>query len=309
MKYQAKTCEEANQIEVEEILEEGIPFPRRHYTHYYVSIEDECSYASHDCFTAKPIPSQSYNQFLRLPKIHIPISKRVKSEPIIDYNRSQILTFTSHVDKLHQISEKKAHIEEERAKKQKQRELIIAKWAEKRIVAAAMKRRKIAKQEARKISRESWTTTIIRAAGERLQNFIKNTSSHENSTPRLGLEALSIAKEIRIRAKARLEAKKNKRKHGIPLPIEPFPPLLEHPSFYSLLREVPLLVSRMLIAVSSSLSFGVPEENLDHGICRAGSSGALERCYMAGQVRSTWADIVGLHMAATTHASFQMGDG
>ena len=70
----SEAFEEANEIEVEEILYEGIPSSPKHYTHSYVSIEDECSYPFHDSFIAEHVLSQPCSQFLRLPKIQIPIS-------------------------------------------------------------------------------------------------------------------------------------------------------------------------------------------------------------------------------------------
>ena len=56
--------------------------------------------------------------------------------------------------------------------------------------------------------------------------------SQEDSRPRLGVEAIGIAKQNRVIAKARLEAKKQKKKHGIYLPNQPLPSLIEHLSFY-----------------------------------------------------------------------------
>ena len=105
----------------------------RHFIHYYVSIEDECSYSSHDSSTAELVSLQSCSQFLRVRKIQIPISCRVKSESIIDYSTSQILTSSHHVDKLYQVSQKKANIEEERARKQRER-------AEEKVAAIAAKK-------------------------------------------------------------------------------------------------------------------------------------------------------------------------
>ena len=249
----SQTSEKANEIEVKGILHEGIPSPPRHFTHYYVSIEDECSYSSMTPLLNLFL-SQSCSQFLRLRKIQIPISYRMKSESIIDYSTSQILTSSDHVDKLHQVLYKKANIEEERDRKQRERELTKAKRTEEKVATIAAKRRKIVEQEARKISRQSWTSVVIRAAREKLQNLVRNGCLYENSRPKLGPEALSIVKEYKLIAKARLEAKKNKIHHGIPLPREPFPTLLEHPSFYSLQRgsEVPLLVPYAILPAHKS---------------------------------------------------------
>ena len=65
-----------------------------------------------------------------------------------------------------------------------------------------------------------------------MQQLLKNSYSQEDSRPRLRMEALGIAKQNRVIAKARLEAKKQKKKHGMCLPNQPLPSLIEHPSFY-----------------------------------------------------------------------------
>ena len=43
-----------------------------------------------------------------------------------------------------------------------------------------------------------------------MQNLVENGCSYENSRPRFGVEVLNIAKQNRLIAKARLEAKKQK---------------------------------------------------------------------------------------------------
>ena len=65
-----------------------------------------------------------------------------------------------------------------------------------------------------------------------MQQLVKNSYSQEDMRPRLGLEAICIAKHNRSIAKARVEGKKQKKKHGMCLPNPPLPSLIEHPSFY-----------------------------------------------------------------------------
>ena len=65
-----------------------------------------------------------------------------------------------------------------------------------------------------------------------MQNLMKSGFSHQDTRPRLEVDAWIVAKESRIIAKSRLEAKKQKWKYSIPLPSSPFPALIEHPSFY-----------------------------------------------------------------------------
>ena len=159
-------CEQKGDLQIDEILEEGIPSPLRHYPHYYVSKEDESPIPPTDCNIVEVNLSQPSSQFMRLPHIQVPMASKVRSEPIIDYSHSQILTSTNHVDKLRKISEKKAMVEEEKAAKQKERELTKRRRAEEKFFKAAAKRRRAEELEARKVAKQKWTTIAIRAAGE-----------------------------------------------------------------------------------------------------------------------------------------------
>ena len=163
-----QSSQECN-IEVEEILEEGIPTSLRYYTQYYINIEEEPSTFSHQFSMGEPSTSVGISHFLRVPHIEVPMGHRVRSEPFINYSQSQILTSANHVEKLEQIVEKKACIEKERAAKVKERELTKARRVEERIIAAAAKERRVVEKEARKINKQNWTTTAVRAAGERMQ--------------------------------------------------------------------------------------------------------------------------------------------
>ena len=71
---------------------------------------------------------------------------------------------------------------------------------------------------------------------ERLQALMKSNCRQENleeiGRPRLGIEAQEIARKNREVAKARLEEKKQKLKHGTPFPTIALPALTEHLEFY-----------------------------------------------------------------------------
>ena len=117
-----------DQIQIVEIVEEGLPSPPRYRTQYFVSMEDDSSIPSADSSIeatessmAEHVESQGLSQFLRLPQIKETRSSKVRSEPIVDYNNSQILTSNEHVDQLITISNKKAMVEEERIAKQRKR--------------------------------------------------------------------------------------------------------------------------------------------------------------------------------------------
>ena len=90
-------------LQVEEILEEGIPSPSRHYTYYYVSVEEEPTIPSTNCSLVELDSLEPLSQFLRLPQIEVPMSTRGKVESIIDYIHLQILTSNEYVEKLRRI--------------------------------------------------------------------------------------------------------------------------------------------------------------------------------------------------------------
>ena len=179
-------------LEIKEILEEGIPSPSRHYTNYYVSIEDESFVPSISCTMAKSNSLQSCSQFLRLPQIQETISTRMRSESIVDYSHSQFLTSNDNVQNLKIISDRKKMVEEERVTKQG--EGYKARRAEERLFEAIAKRRRASELKARKQAKLSWTTTAIRAAGERMQSLMKNASPQQIREPRFDLESMAIAK-------------------------------------------------------------------------------------------------------------------
>ena len=250
-----QTSQEAHHVNVEEILEEGIPSPSRYYTHYYVSLEEDLSISSLESTMAKSNLTQPQtSQFLRVPQIQTSFSSRVRSEPLIDYSHFQILTSIDHVGKLTQISEKKVEIERERARKQKEREFTKAKRDQERMAIAAAKQRKVADQEVMKITMQKWTKTAIREAGESMQRLVKSGCPQQDNRARLCMEALKIVKQNRAIAKARWDAKKITSKHGIPLG-SPLPPLVEHPNFYCLVRPMRVEVSPWQLGCRSSAGF------------------------------------------------------
>ena len=118
-----EATEVENHILIEEVLEEGLPSPPRQYTQYFVSLEDDSSSLCPNSTIADPNSAQPISQFLRLIEIRGTRSSRIRSELLVDYNHSQILISNDHVEKLITILTKNAMIEEERATKQKEREL------------------------------------------------------------------------------------------------------------------------------------------------------------------------------------------
>ena len=150
--YIVKASQDTHNIQLEEILKEGIPSALRHFTHYYMSNEDDSSSPSNHYTMAKPNRSQPINQFLKFLQITNSMFFRVRSESLIDYRHSQTLSSTNHVDILKQILKKKARIEEKRAT---ERELIKARREEERVDVVVAKQKKVAKLEAEKIDEKN----------------------------------------------------------------------------------------------------------------------------------------------------------
>ena len=61
--------QEAHDIEVQEILKEGIPSLLMQYTHYYISMEDKFSFPSIESTMVEPSCPHPLSQFLRVPQI------------------------------------------------------------------------------------------------------------------------------------------------------------------------------------------------------------------------------------------------
>ena len=199
----SQECEEETNLQVEEIIEEGLPSPPKHYTHYYVSVEEEPTIPSTTCSLAEPNSTQPLSQFLKLPQIEVSMLTRGRVEPIIDYSHSQILTSNEHVGKLRRIANKKAMVGEEKAAKLKERELNKRRRAKEKVLEAAAKKRRASELEARKLAKKNWTTTAIRAADERMQQLVKNSCQQQIRQPRLDVEARGIAKQNKLIAKAK----------------------------------------------------------------------------------------------------------
>ena len=113
--------QDSNDLRMEEILEEGILSPLRHFTHYYVSFEDDSTIPPNESFVAESTTSQSCSQFLRLPEINVPRPSRIRVVSIINYNNSQVLTSNQHVEKLTRISKKKLGWKKKGLQNKKQR--------------------------------------------------------------------------------------------------------------------------------------------------------------------------------------------
>ena len=148
-----EAAEVENHILIEEVLE-GLPSPPRQHTQYFVSLEDDSSSPCPNSTIADPDSTQPISQFLRLPETRVSRSSRIKSESLVDYSHSQILTSNDHVGKLITISTKKAMVEEERATKQKERELTKARRAEERVLQAVAKRKRASDLEAKKLTKK-----------------------------------------------------------------------------------------------------------------------------------------------------------
>ena len=80
-------------------MEINLSHPLKHYTHYYMSIENVSSFAFVGCTIVEFSSLQPFSQFLILPQIQEIMFTRMRSESIIDYSHSQILKFNDHVQK------------------------------------------------------------------------------------------------------------------------------------------------------------------------------------------------------------------
>ena len=65
-------------------------------------------------------------------------------------------------------------VEEQKAAQLRERELTKRRRAEERIIEAAAKRKRASELEETKLPKKNWTTTVVRATNERMQQLVKN---------------------------------------------------------------------------------------------------------------------------------------
>ena len=243
------------QVQVEEILEHGgIPtMAEESTTHYFVDVDASSSQEEpynvdvNDDEAPQSIgtpneETKNFNQFLRIPQ-EPPRRGSTRHEALVDYSQSHILTSDEHVQNLQRISKTKENIALERAKKAKSREVakkkrVLDKEIEKAAKEKRAKERDMARKEkqfeidqnrvfraadveSERGNKEIWTQDVIEEYGENLQRAMqewdKEVPSYIDCIP-------WQCKENQKTAKARLEAKKERRREGPAVPS--FPPLL-----------------------------------------------------------------------------------
>ena len=82
-------------------------------------------------------------------------------------------------------------------------------------------------EEARRLFKSKWTTSACEEQGQRLHDLIKKGYGSSCQSPYLGRQPL-ICKRNQAIAFAKLKAKRERKKHGIPLPNFELPWLLPH---------------------------------------------------------------------------------
>ena len=73
-------------------------------------------------------------------------------------------------------------VEEEKAAKLREREITKRRRAEEKILEATAKRRRASELEARKLAKKNWTIIVVRAAGEKMQQLVKNSCPQQISS-------------------------------------------------------------------------------------------------------------------------------
>ena len=87
------------EVSISEIMDEDVS-REEHVIHYYVKVEDDnfTEDVHHSQFQESAnIPPIDISEFLRLPQ-HIQRPPRVRSNPLVDYSKSHILTSDQHCE-------------------------------------------------------------------------------------------------------------------------------------------------------------------------------------------------------------------
>ena len=226
----------------EEIMGEDIVPPSQHATYYYVDSMQEDVFGDDKDEEENPSIHDNISNFLRMPQEVVTI-KKARAEPFIDYSQSQILTSAQHVDALHNIAAKKEKIAEEREAKKVEREFTKEARAAKKRKQREAKEHRIhekqarmtrntpqimaAQEEAKRLFKSKWTTSACEEQGQRLHDLIKKGYASSCQSPYLGRQPL-VCKRNQAIAFTKLKAKREKKKHGIPLPNFELPWLLPH---------------------------------------------------------------------------------
>ena len=214
-------------VSISEIMDEDAT-RLEHVTHYYVEVEDDNS--TEDVHHSQlqesaNIPPIDISEFLRLPQ-HVQRPPRVRSNPLVDYSKSHILTSNQHCETMDFKAARKTDAIE--GAKKKKNNAILTK--EKRLFEKSekdiAKKTRIAEKKAKKLFNLQWTPSAIRDAGTRLQQLLQTDGDPSQLKPYCGYLPPQCKANQTI-AISRLKVKQTRREGVDTITMPPFPPLME----------------------------------------------------------------------------------
>ena len=175
------------EVSISEIMDEDATRPE-HVTHYFVEVEEdsftEDVHHSHLQESAN-IPPIDISEFLRLPQ-HVQRPPRVRTNPLVDYSKSHILTSDQHCETMEFKAARKADAIEGAKKKKDDAMLTKEKKLLEKSEKDVAKKTRIAEKEAKKLFDLQWTPSAIRDAGTRLQHVLTTGGDPSQLKPYCG---------------------------------------------------------------------------------------------------------------------------
>lgn len=221
------------EVSISEIQDEDGTRPE-HVTHYYVEVEDDSS--TEDVHHSQlqesvNIPPNDISEFLRLPQ-HVQRPPRVRSNPLVDYSKSHILTSDQHCETMDFNAARKTDAIEGAKKKKDDANLTKEKRLLEKSQKDVAKKTRIAEKEAKKLFDSQWTSSAIREAGTRLQQLVNTGGDPSQLKPYCG-NLPPQCKANQAIAISRLKAKQARREGVDTISMPHFPPLMEVPGTYA----------------------------------------------------------------------------
>jgi hypothetical protein len=217
--------EKSLEVQIKEILEEHVPSLEENVVHYYVDVEGDVEPSSSQGCGSKNAPKTHFSDFFRLPQQEIR-TPRVRSEALIDYSKSHILTSDQYLQSAEAIAMKSVQAKDAVAAKKRESTLKAASKAQEKLQKVREKAQKEKDKEARRIFKEKWTPTAITKAGEKLQRLMKEGRPATIHIPYFGMCPQQCKTNQQV-AMAKLKAKRAFRDKQIPVPS--FPSMMEMP--------------------------------------------------------------------------------
>jgi hypothetical protein len=119
-------------------------------------------------------PPTSLSHLLQLPEIVVTPARRSRTEPLVDYTKSIIMTGDDYIKAMEEKSARKESIEKDKELRKREAEVSKGRRAEEKIQKEAAKLQRLADVRARRAFAKKWSAKGVARAGEELHQLIKS---------------------------------------------------------------------------------------------------------------------------------------